>query len=155
MHKLQYLACLILITLSIVGYKAAAAQEVDLSGVRFEVEKTVFRPNESINAFFVNGAKNTVYIVMPNSCGLNPIQKLTEKGWTYISFPKPGITCAQMIVYRPVPAGMTHQLTYSPEDIREMTGNTARGTYRLMWPVSSKNQGDSKPVVSDQFQITD
>ena len=138
---------------STAGDRAAVAQEIEISGVRFEMEKTIYRPNESINALFVNGSKNTVFIVMPNSCGLNPIQKLADKGWTYISFPKPGFACLQMIFYRPVGAGATQQLTYSPDDIREMTRNNTRGTYRFLWPVASKAQGDSKPVISPEFQI--
>jgi hypothetical protein len=153
MQSLRYFVYLSLLLLPAASIRTAVAQETISPGVRFEVEKNSFRQSETIKASFINGSAVTIYVVTPNLCGQHPIQKLTDKGWSYISFPDRGFLCASMVGYWPVPASTIRQLSYSPHNIREMTNNNPLGIYRFVWAVAPKDHGNSEAVVSQEFQI--
>jgi hypothetical protein len=155
MQKLSYLVFLIMVGLWTDRPRLTLAQENRLTEVYFSLGKTSFSQHETIQARLVNSSGSTVYVVTPSLCAFQPIQKLTDKGWAFISFPSRGVRCAATLGYWPIFAGNSQHFEYLPDDIREMTGHSGRGTYRFAWAVASKDYGDSMPVISNEFRITD
>ena len=128
----------------------------DASFIDFRIEPSQysFQVGDEIKAVLINQTWDDLFIVIPNGCGIKPVQKFKDGEWRTVNTGRKGVSCTQSIIYSRVKSNSERAYQFPWERITK-NGYELAGRYRFCISITDELKEKSDRLCTNEFKIRD